>query len=664
MSNNKKQLGFKFWNNNINSKTIFTYGLGNLRSTIGSASRTYKHCKQETSNPLECTFNIHSKIKVNTTPRTKKTAPSAPYIESIIFGNHELLVYFIKPTDNGGSPIIDYEYSIDNGINFVRFGGLVSPIRITNLTNGFTYNILIRAINLLGKSEVSNIMSNTPSTVPNGPNIYAIINGNCKLDIYFMEPTDNGGNSIINYEYSIDNGETFYSSETSISPIIITNLTNGIMYDIIIRPLNTNGAGENSNTVTGMPCNIPNLPTNITSIYGNNQLTISFTAPSDNGGSQITDYEYSIDNGITFKSSGVTNSPIIIPNLVNGTTYDIIVRAINSIGFGENSILISGTPMTKSTPPTNLTVTASNESIIVNFTEPVNNGGSNIIDYLYSINGSTYISSGYSSSPITINSLTNNLAYNITLKSVNEVGSSVASLSVLATPVEPIIPFDGDAIIASLTTSLSDYNDALNGEWVKITSSEYSNLKTNVASTNVAGLTDTYMSLVNASGLTTTDQSAIVANTVTANTPAILSNNYVYAFSVIYGGTSSGTDLRVFTNTSITSFTGFNQLGSVLPTTSSGSGYISNYYVLKGVSTTNGSTNGLLSIFTGETTKSGDYLGFYQNFSFTNGMRYNLYGIPAVGSGSPTSSTVLGGNIDRYGAFGIQALTTSIKQWN
>jgi len=45
-------------------------------------------------------------------------------------------------------------------------------------------------------------------------------------------------------------------------------------------------------------------------------------------------------------------------------------------------------------------------------------------------------------------------------------------------------------------------------------------------------------------------------------------------------------------------------------------------------------------------------------------MRYNLYGIPAVGSGSPTSSTVLGGNIDRYGAFGIQALTTSIKQWN
>jgi hypothetical protein len=162
------------------------------------------------------------------------------------------------------------------------------------------------------------------------------------------------------------------------------------------------------------------------------------------------------------------------------------------------------------------------------------------------------------------------------------------------------------------------------------------------------------------------DQSAIVANTVTANTPAILSNNYVYAFSVKWSGIVSGigTDVRVFTNSSTSSFTGFNQLGNVLPATSTGSGYVSNYYVLKGQSVTNGTTNGLLSIFTGETSGSGKYLGFYQNFSFTNGMRYNLYGAPAVGSGSPTSSTVLGGNIGGYGAFGIQALTTPIKQWD
>jgi hypothetical protein len=220
-----------------------------------------------------------------------------------------------------------------------------------------------------------------------------------------------------------------------------------------------------------------------------------------------------------------------------------------------------------------------------------------------------------------------------------------------------------DAILASLTTSLADYNAAADGDWVKITTTEYGNLKTNVTGTNRAGSSDAYLSLANGSGLSVTDQSAIVANTATTNTPAIAANNYVYACAIVYGRNVQATDMRVFTNTNSASFTGFNQVGSVLPgTTLGGAGSDTNCYVLKGVSVTNGATSGLFAVFSGQTASSIPLLGFYQNFSVTNSMRYLLF-TPGGSGGIPNSSSVLSGNLANYGAFSIQALTTATKQW-
>ena len=89
----------------------------------------------------------------------------------------------------------------------------------------------------------------------------------------------------------------------------------------------------------------PAAPT-ITGITpGNTSLSVAFTAGAD-GGSAITNYKYSTDNGSTFTpvSPAATTSPILISGLTNGTTYQVQILAVNAVGDGAASSTVSGTP--------------------------------------------------------------------------------------------------------------------------------------------------------------------------------------------------------------------------------------------------------------------------------------------------------------------------------
>lgn len=87
----------------------------------------------------------------------------------------------------------------------------------------------------------------------------------------------------------------------------------------------------------------PSAPTLNTLTPSNEQLTVNFTLGSD-GGSPITDIEYSTDNGTTWTSSGQTTSPFTVTGLANGTTYQVAVRAKNAVGTSPSSNTLSGTP--------------------------------------------------------------------------------------------------------------------------------------------------------------------------------------------------------------------------------------------------------------------------------------------------------------------------------
>ncbi len=197
-----------------------------------------------------------------------------------------------------------------------------------------------------------------PASVPGAPSISAITAGNGQLSVAFTAPASNGGAAISNYEYSTDNGSnwTTRSPSSTSSPIVIPTLNNGTSYQVRIRAVNDVGSGTQSSAVTGTPVapsSTPGAPTISSITAGDTQLSVAFSAPSSDGGAAITNYDYSTDNGGIWvtPSTPATSSPLVVTGLTNGTSYQIKIRARNSVGPGTASNAVTGTPAAPTPAP-------------------------------------------------------------------------------------------------------------------------------------------------------------------------------------------------------------------------------------------------------------------------------------------------------------------------
>lgn len=198
---------------------------------------------------------------------TGAQAPSAPTIGSITAGDGSLSVAYTGSASNGGASITNYDYSIDDGANWVTptTPSTSSPLVISSLSNGTTYQVKIRARNSAGPGTESNSVNGTPvgaATAPGAPTISAITAGDTQLSVAFTAPGSNGGAAITNYDYSTDNGGTWTtpSSASTSSPLVITGLTNSTSYTVKIRARNSVGPGTASNAVSGTPMAAPQSP--------------------------------------------------------------------------------------------------------------------------------------------------------------------------------------------------------------------------------------------------------------------------------------------------------------------------------------------------------------------------------------------------------------------
>ena len=99
----------------------------------------------------------------------------------------------------------------------------------------------------------------------------------------------------------------------------------------------TNATGTSAPATVTITVNaaVPGAPTIGTATAGDQQASVTFTAPTDTGSAPITGYEVTVQPGGT-KVSG-TASPITVPGLTNGQAYTFTVAAKNSAGTGAAS---------------------------------------------------------------------------------------------------------------------------------------------------------------------------------------------------------------------------------------------------------------------------------------------------------------------------------------
>lgn len=120
----------------------------------------------------------------------------------------------------------------------------------------------------------------------------------------------------------------------------------------------TNSGGSDTVAFTLTIADLPAAPMELSAAAGNASATVSFTA-GDDGGSAITNYEYSTDGGSTWTAldPADTESPITIAGLTNGTAASITIRALSAAGAGTASEAVSVTPIAPATTTTASTTT-------------------------------------------------------------------------------------------------------------------------------------------------------------------------------------------------------------------------------------------------------------------------------------------------------------------
>lgn len=232
----------------------------------------------------------------------------------------------------------------------------------------------------------------------------------------------------------------------------VSSLTNGTLYQFAVLATNSIGDGSFSRPVAGTPTSsvtTPGPPKDLTVKIAQSGIVIfSWSAPDDDGGSDVTGYKYQNREKDTttwnsWKSTTYTGG--LYTDLTNGTTYEIQVVAVNSEGSGTISDILEVTPVVvpvRPGAPTNLTATAGDGQVELEWDAPGFDGHSEIIGYEYrydTYNDGTWVSwtdtkNGTTRSVI-ITGLTNGTEYAFQVRAENGVGLGGASYVKSATPL-------------------------------------------------------------------------------------------------------------------------------------------------------------------------------------------------------------------------------------
>jgi CSLREA domain-containing protein len=187
----------------------------------------------------------------------------------------------------------------------------------------------------------------------------------------------------------------------------------------------------------------PGVPSLTDASAGNASVSLTWSAPSSDGGSAITGY-----NVYRGTSSGGETLLAALGNVTtyndnsaaNGTTYFYKVAAVNSVGTGSQSNELSATPQAAATAPgaPNLTgATPGDGSVALQWSAP-GNGGSAITNYkVYrgtSSGSETLLTTVGNVTTFTDNTAANGTTYFYEVSAVNSVGEGNQSNELSATP--------------------------------------------------------------------------------------------------------------------------------------------------------------------------------------------------------------------------------------
>lgn len=149
----------------------------------------------------------------------------------------------------------------------------------------------------------------------------------------------------------------------------------GTVYYYTVKAINKAGAPSASPSALAIIKVPPGTPCGLTAVGSNGAVTVSWSAPSSNGGSAITGYKLyrsTVPGSETLVASLGKCASYTDAGLVNGKTYYYRVSAVNAVGEGNLSQEVPGMPKAASAVPGafSLIASATSGSVRLSWTMP------------------------------------------------------------------------------------------------------------------------------------------------------------------------------------------------------------------------------------------------------------------------------------------------------
>ena len=382
-----------------------------------------------------------SSASSSVTPVAAVSAPGAPTGVTAVAGNGQVTVSWSAPASNGGSTITAYTVTPSSG-SAVTVGNVLTTT-ITGLANGTPITFTVVATNSAGTSSASSASSSvTPVAAPGAPTGVTVSAGVNSVTISWSAPANTGGSAITGYIVTPSSGSIV--TVGNVLTTTITGLAAGTSLTFTVSASNTAGnsaasAASASVTPRGPGLSVPSAVIGVTGVAGPASATISWSAPVSDGGSAITGYKLICDpdnkGGVLNLAGPTARSLTIAKGIKNAvpTTYSVV--AINAVGQSDSIKLISyplpGAPKIASA------LRGASGVINLVWTAKPGHVASPITGYLVAVASTspspapgtmviptpTVTATGGS---VSISGLTNGSSYIFSVKSVSDIGQSLA----------------------------------------------------------------------------------------------------------------------------------------------------------------------------------------------------------------------------------------------
>ena len=377
------------------------------------------------------------------------TIASAPRSITVSPSNGGITANWAAPSYDGGTAITGYIATVRSTGDTCTTIASTRTCSFTGLVNGSTYVVDVVATNNAGSSEAGSSSNVTPRTVPSKPGQVTLTPGAATLRVSWVAPLSDGGSSITSYLATATPGAGVTCTSTG-TYCDFLNLTPGTNYTVTVVAVNAAGTGAASTGVSAMPFTNPGAPTSVSATADDQQVLVSWAAPSSTGGSDVTGYVATATLGANVFSCSApsTATSCLVRGLSNGSRYSIRVSAVNGAGEGPSaSVAGTTTPRGVSIAPTLVSLDPQNQSLVVKWRAISTNAdfnGSPITKYIArampsgkmcEVDGSS--SNGGSTvanTTCTISGLTNGSLQSVTVVAVNEGGTSASSNAISTTP--------------------------------------------------------------------------------------------------------------------------------------------------------------------------------------------------------------------------------------